>query len=110
MSCSIAYSYYAVLLYMKFVLNTTSKSPIIYTDQDWPDENHHKRVLQEIVNRISDDKKGRGFKDRVNALHLKRVEADYEDNLYTAEEAIDFRNEAISLIAVLKNLFGNLEP
>ena len=110
MSSSIAFSYYAVLLYMKFVLNTTSKTPISYDIQIWPEEDMHKRVLQEIENRISDGKKRKDFKNRVTDLHSKRVEADYEERIFSTEEALDCLAEANALISLLKNMFGNLEP
>lgn len=110
MSSSIAFSYYAVLLYMKFVLYATSKNPISYEIQEWPEEDMHKRVLQEIENRISDGRKGRDFKNRVTELHSKRVEADYEERIFSTDEAIACRAEAAALISLLKNLFGNLEP
>ncbi len=110
MSCSIAFSYYAVLLYMKFVLNNIHKRPIGYDTQSWPEEDMHKRVLQEIENRIEDSRKGKDFKDRVTALHSKRVDADYSEQFYSLEDAITCKSEAEALIALLKNLFGNLEP
>lgn len=110
MSCSIAFSYYAVLLYMKFVLNNTSKRPIGYDIQAWPEEDMHKRVLQEIENRIVDSKKSKDFKDRVTVLHSKRVDADYSEQIYSIDDAITCKSEAEALIGLLKNLFGNLEP
>ena len=110
MTCSIAYSYYAVLLYMKFVLNETSERPISYGSQIWPEENMHKRVLQEVENRIKDNKKGKSFRERVCILHEKRVSADYGECTYTVEDALLCRDEALSLIALLKTLFGNMEP
>lgn len=110
MSSSVAFSYYAVLLYMKFVLSATSKNPISYEIQVWPEEDMHKRVLQEIENRITDGRKGKSFKNRVTELHTKRVKADYEERIFTTDEAIDCREEACALISLLKNMFGNLEP
>ena len=110
MSCSIAFSYYAVLLYMKFVLKNTSKRPISYDIQEWPEEDMHRRVLQEIENRIDDNKKGRDLKDRVTALHSKRVDADYSEQIFTIDDAMTCKSEAEALIGILRNLFGNLEP
>ncbi len=110
MSCSIAFSYYAVLLYMKFVLKNTPKRPIDYDIQEWPEEDMHKRVLQEIENRIVDCKKGKDLKDRVTALHSKRVDADYGKQIFSIDDAIIYKGEAEALISLLKNLFGNLEP
>ena len=110
MSCSIALSYYAVLLYMKFVLKNTSKRPIDYDIQEWPEEDMHRRVLQEIENRIDDRKKGKNLRDRVTALHSKRVVADYSEQFFSIDDAITCKSEAEALIGLLKNLFGNLEP
>lgn len=110
MSCSIAYSYYAVLQYMKLVLNNTTDRPINYDIQVWPEEDMHKRVLEEIGNRFKDYKKWKDLKERIRLLHEKRVEADYDEAFYSVSEAIDWRNEACALISILRNSFGNPKP
>ena len=103
---SIHCSYYATLQYMKFVLANTNKKPIPYSSQDVQGQDSHIAILNEIVNRIDNPKKGRAFRDEVKSLKSERKDADYTQRDFTQVESLDCINKANGIICKLKQYFG----
>lgn len=102
---SVHCSYYAVFQYMKYVLANTERS-ILYPEQDNQGENSHNHILNEIVNRISNPRNGRYFKDEVKWLKSERKVADYTPRDIEQDECLECIDKAKGLISKLNQYFG----
>lgn len=102
---SVHCSYYAVFQYMKYVLANTERC-IPYSNQDSQGENSHNHILNEIVNRISNPRNGRNFKDGVKWLKSERKEADYTLRDIEQDECLECVDKAKGLISKLNQYFG----
>lgn len=111
-SCTVSVhcSYYAVFMYMKYILAHTDRQQLSYEEQDKQskEEGSHKYMIEQIKQRISQTKKGQEFAQFVLFLKKKRVEADYSIRQFTMEESLELKQLAEGLIAKLKMYFGNL--
>lgn len=106
---SVHCSYYAVLQYMKYMLNTTRTRAIPYEEQEYKGEDSHERIITEISNRISASPKDiRIFKEKVRFLKEDRVRADYKLDVFDAGESADVKQRAEGLITNMKTYFGNI--
>ena len=105
---SVHCSYYAVLQYMKYMLNTIPTNNLCYEEQTEDGMSSHEKVLSEIKNRISNYKEKRAFQDKFRDLKNECVRADYKLDAFDAEESAGVKQKAEGLITNLKTYFGNI--
>lgn len=103
-------SYYAVFQYMKYMLANTRNSPISYAQQEKGSNNRssHEYILQEIKNKISNNRRRRDFDQEFRALKRSRRNADYKTQIISTNDSLDCKQKADSLIAKLKQNFGDI--
>ena len=111
-SCTVSVhcSYYAVLMYMKYILAQTDRQPLSYEEQDEAanGKSSHEYVIEQIKRRIDRPRAGLDFAQGVNTLKKRRVKADYSTRQFSVEESLECKQLAEGLIAKLKMYFGNL--
>lgn len=107
---SVHCSYYAVFLYMKYMLAHTDRNPIALEDQDANSgESSHDYIIGKIYERLNTNSKSeRRFKESLRLLKKDRVDADYTTRKFSDIESLDCKNLANGLISNLKTFFGNL--
>lgn len=107
---SVHCSYYAVFQYMKYLLAEKSNPPLSYEEQNSHEgESSHQFIMEEIKARIESSQSftvARKIRDRIKNLQHSRVEADYRDKVFSIEEALYCKDEAIGIITNLKNSFS----
>ena len=107
---SVHCSYYAVLMYMKYILAHTDRQPLSYEEQDEKSkgEGSHEYMIEQIRQRINHRKAGRDFAQAVRDLKQARKYADYTTKQFTVEESLELKQQAEGSITKLKTYFGNL--
>lgn len=110
-TASIHCSYYAVFMYMKYILAHTDRQPLSYEEQDEQSkkgEGSHEYVIGQIKQRISNRKAGQDLAQTVRELKRARKYADYTAKQFSVEESLECKQLTEGLMAKLKTYFGNL--
>ena len=107
---SVHCSYYAVLMYMKYILAHTDRQPLSYEEQDEKSkgEGSHKYIAEQIKQRVGRTEIGQEFTQLVRDLKQARICADYTTKRFSVEEGLEWKQQAEGLITKLKTYFGNL--
>ncbi len=106
--CCIVLSYYAVFMYMKFLLTNVKDNPYSH-EQLRNDDNKsiHIFVREETIRRINaKDKKD--LLKRIEKLHNERIKADYKEITYTTEHALEYIDFSKKIMSDLKYFYNNL--
>jgi len=105
-NASIHCSYYAVLQYMKFVLNETDNHPIEYRKQKSEGgESSHKFIIEAIKDRIDNKYQANLLVCEIRDLKNSRQKADYEQTNFTDEAASKCEKQAEIIIKKLNQQF-----
>lgn len=103
---SIACFYYSVLQKMMYSLTVSKRNPIPYENQNPLDENIHKRMLSDIVQRINTSDSGVFQSLFLNDLLPKRKTADYEQTDITMDACVEYRALCDRMLSILKRYFN----
>ena len=98
--------YYSVLQFMEYILANAKSNSITYQQQcENGRDSSHKFVLEQIILRLDFNKSDkRQFYEDFHNLKRARIEADYYPNKFMLDQALDFKNMAERLLALLKNV------
>lgn len=103
---SIACFYYSVLQRMMYSLTVSKNNPVPYDNQNPLDENIHKRMLSDIVQRINTSDSGVFQSLFLDDLLPKRKGADYEQTELTMDDCVEYRALCDRLLSMLKRYFN----
>lgn len=103
---SIHCSYYAVLQYMKYILNETDNHPIEYNQQkSQGGESSHEYIIKAIKDRIENKYQARLLECEIYDLKNLRIKADYTQTNFTIDNAQKCKIQAESIINKLNQQF-----
>lgn len=105
--CSVALSYYSVFSYMKFLLANTKSNSKTYEQLNRNGNDPHDEIRTLICESINNINK-KDICKRIDSLHDQRVKADYKDTIFTRDDALSIKEEAIKIMKDLKYFFNNL--
>lgn len=105
-NASIHCSYYAVLQYMKFILNEIDNHPIEYSKQKSEGgDSSHEYIIKAIKCRIENRYQADILEDNICDLKNLRVKADYTQTDFTEKTANKCKNQAEDIIKKLNQQF-----
>ena len=106
---SVHYSYYSVLLYMKYILNSLDEKARITYEKQKEDKSadSHNYILGEITTRVNNTKDKRYINEEFRTLKLERVSSDYDGKIFDSNKSTEPKQLSEGLISKLKNSFGN---
>lgn len=85
---SVVYFYFSIFQMMMHCLTIASR-PIPLDNQNPLNEDLHKWILQEIINRMDNAKKEKNFKEDFEFLCILRYKADYQEDCVSEDECLE---------------------